>query len=504
MRKTRELLRLALGQKLSRRRVAGSLAISPATVADCLGRAKVAGIAWPLDPAMDDATLEARLYPPPRPSSMSRPLPDFAYIHKELRRKGVTLMLLWQEYRSGNPDGLQYSQFCASYRRFRGQVDFVMRQTYRAGEMLFADFSGDGIPIADPHTGEVKEAPLFLATLGASDFTYAEVTEDEGLASWIQAHIDTYEFFDGVPEITVPDNTKDAVTRPCFYDPDINRTYLEMARHYGTAIIPARVKKPRDKAKVESAVLIAQRWILAALRNHTFFSIEQARRAVAEKLVEFNDRPLQKLGVSRRDLFEQLDRPALKPLPGKRYEYADWLRPKVNVDYHVECFKHYYSVPFSLIGKYVDARVTATTVEIIFNGQRVASHARSAARGRFSTQTDHMPPQHRQYSEWTPERIVEWAGKTGPSTAKLAEAIMASRDHPVQGMRACMGIIRLGRVFGKERLEAASAKALDLRAYSYRTVETILKNGMDRNTAKSPKRTEPVTHENVRGPEPYN
>jgi len=503
MRKTREILRLALGQGMSMRQIAQSLSISSSTVHDCLGRVKVAGLSWPLDPAMDDARLESTLYPPPGLTPKERTFPDCSYIHGELHRKGVTLMLLWQEYKTANPDGLQYSQFCDRYGQFRRQLDVVMHQTHRAGEKLFVDFSGDGIPITNPVTGEVREAPLFVAALGASSYTFVEVMESEDLPSWIQAHVYCFEYMQGVAQITVPDNTKTAVTRPCFYEPDINRTYLEMAQHYNTVVIPARKGRARDKAKVESGVLVAQRWVLAALRNQTFFSIAQARRAVAQKREELNDRPLKKLGVSRRELFGKLDRPALQPLPAHRFEYADWLTPTVNVDYHVECFKHFYSVPYQLVGKKLEARVTLTTVEMLHKGVRVATHARSNVKAGYTTLREHMPERHQHYLDWTPERIIHWAAETGPSTAALAEAIIASRAHPQQGFRACLGILRLGRVYGKERLEAACARALALQALSYRSVESILKSGLERAPRERPRPTAPVLHGNVRGPEYY-
>jgi len=506
MRKTREILRLRWGEGLGQRAVARSVLVSPTTVADCVGRAKVAGLSWPLDPQLDDGALEALLYPPPRPSVQPRALPDWTQLHRELRRKGVTLLLLWQEYKEAHgEEGYQYSQFCELYHQFRGQLDVVMRQEHRAGEKSFVDFSGDGFQIVDPQTGEVSEAPLFVATLGASSYTYAEAFPSQELRCWIEGHIHAYEYFEGVTAITVPDNTKTAVLRPCFYDPDLNPTYRDMARHYDSAVIPARRRKPRDKAKVENAVLVAQRWIIAALRNHTFFSLAQANEAIGAKLEELNGRKFQKLDCSRRDLFETVDRPALRPLPKSRYVFAEWFSPKVNIDYHVEIDKHYYSVPYTLVHKRLEARATAITVEVFFKGKRVASHRRSHVKPGYTTLREHMPPSHQRHLEWSPSRIIEWAGKVGPATATLAQKVIESRPHPEQGYRACLGLIRLAKAYGNERMEAASERALTVAAYSYRSLESILKRGLDRQQLLpgTTKPTSPVEHENVRGPSYY-
>ncbi|MBN1461469.1 MAG: IS21 family transposase [Armatimonadetes bacterium] len=505
MRKIREILEKRWHLGLSNNAISLSIRVSPTTVADCLGRATLARLSWPLPEGMDDSALEALLYPTQPPARQAREVPDWNRIYRELRRKGVTLQLLWYEYKTNHPDdGYQYSQFCEHYRRFRGQLDVVMRQEYRAGEKGFMDFSGDGIPIVDPETGEVTQGELFVAVLGASNYTYAEVFPSQALRSWVDGHIHAYEYFEGVPEISVPDNPKTAVVRPCWYDPDLNPTYRDMGRHYDTAIIPARPRKPRDKAKVEAGVLVAQRWIIAKLRNHTFFSIEQANEAVRRELEELNGRKLQKLDCSRRELWETVERPALKPLPTARFVFADWSSPRVNIDYHVEIDKHYYSVPHTLVHKKVEARVTTSTVEIFFKNQRVASHVRSYLKGQHTTLPEHMPEAHRRYAEWSPSRVLSWAAKVGPATACLAERIMETRQHPQQGYRACLGLIRLAKVHGNDRMEAASTRALAFGAYSYRSVESILKRGMDRQPL--PEETAPISpsmHENVRGPESY-
>lgn len=504
MRKIREILRSELERGWSRRKTAESVGVSPSTVLECIRRAEAAGLGWPLPDGLDDGALEAKLYPPSPVTSRSRPALDFRWIHRELRRKHVTLRLLWQEQKEVHPeDGYQYSRFCDLYRRWTKKLDVVMRFEHRAGEKTFVDFSGDGIPIVDRNTGEVTEAAFFLAALGASSYTYAEALASQQLPSWIEGQVHAFEYFGGVTEITVPDQPRTAVTRPCFYDPEIHRTYLDWAEHTGTVIIPARPRKPRDKAKVESAVLVAQRWILAALRNHTFFSLEQANAAIREKLEELNDRKFQRLDCSRRDLFEQIDRPALRPLPAARYELAEWSSPKVNIDYHVDVQRHFYSVPYSLVHERLDARRTATTVEVFWKGRRIVTHRRSYEKGRYTTLPEHMPPEHQKYLEWTPSRILAWAAQTGPRTAELAKAILDGRPHPVQGYRACLGILRLGKSHGADRLEAACTRALSIGAPSYKSVKSILKNGLDREPVRPPSPRPPIEHDNIRGPDYY-
>jgi len=510
VRKTKQILRLRLGEERSLREVARSVGTSPSVVHDCVVRFRAAGLSWPLDPELDDTELEARLYHPdgkPTRGKKKAEL-DLAHIHKELRRKGVTLYLLWQEYKQAHPDdGYQYSQFAGLYREYRKRLDVTMRQAHKAGDKAFVDWSGDGVEIVERETGEVWEAPLFAGVLGASGYTFVKAAPSRESRHWIRCHIEMYEYFGGVPAATVPDNEKTGVTHPCLYEPDLNPTYAEMADHYGTAVIPTRARKPRDKAKVEGGVLIAQRWILAALRNHVFFSVQQANEAIAAKLEALNGRKYQRLDESRRELFEQLDRPALKPLPKKRYEYGEWSAPRVNIDYHVEVDKHFYSVPYRLVGERVDARRTATTVEILFKGKRVAAHARSYRKGRATTRPEHMPPSHRAHLEWTPSRIVSWAGKTGPCTAKVAEGIMASRRHPEQGYRSCLGVMRLGKKHGEARLEAACERALVIGSPSYKTIKSILDNGLDRQPllpgTEGEKATAVPAHENIRGPEYY-
>jgi transposase len=507
MRKIRDALRLNLGEGLSLRDVAASLQIPFTTVGDHLRRAKAAGLSWPLPEGLDDDALEALLFsaaaPPP---AASRPLPDWRKVHVELRRPHVTLMLLWLEYKEAFPDGYAYSQFCEHYKRWRRGVDVVMRQEHKAGEKLFVDFPGRHIPIYDGRTGELAlKAELFVAVLGASSYLYAEALRSQELLHWVTGHVNAFEAMGGCPAIVVCDNLRSGVTRPNRYEPDVNATYQEMAAHYGVAVIPTRTYKPRDKAKVEAGVLLAERWIMARLRNEHFTSLGEANVAI-RRLVEWvNARRFKALAGSRASLFEELDRPALRPLPADRYEFALWRRARVNIDYHIEvrADRHYYSVPHRLAGETVDLRLSAATVEVFHRHRRVASHVRKFSAG-FSTDPAHMPESHRRHSAWSPSRIVSWAAKTGPATAKLTEAIMAERRHPEQGFRSCLGIVRLGDRYGAERLEAAAERALAVRAHSYRSVESILRSGLDRQPLPSegPERAHP-DHDNLRGPHYY-
>jgi transposase len=465
MRKINEVLRLRFEKGLSARQIAKSLDISRSTIRDYLDRVERAGLSWPLPSELDEASLEHRLFPPnhPIPQEM-RQMPSPEYLHQELKRKGVTLQLLWHEYKEKNLDGYQYSQFCRIYHQWTEKLDPCLRQVYKAGEKLFVDYAGKTMEVTDPETGEIHTAQIFVATLGASNYTFAEATLSQDLPSWIQSHVRAFEFFQGVPEILTPDNLKDAVTRPCRYEPDLNATYRELAEHYGTVIIPARVGKAQDKAKVESGVLQVERWVLAPLRHHTFFGLADLNEAMAKQLEILNNRPFQEIEGTRKSLFESLDKPALKPLPAHRYVFAEWSRPKVNIDYHIEVDHHYYSVPYQLIHERLDARLTSTALEAFFKGRRVALHRRSYIKGGHTTLPEHMPKAHQEHLEWTPSRLIRWAGQMGPKTQELLARILENRPHPEQGYRSCLGVLRLGKRYSPERLEAACARALAFKA----------------------------------------
>lgn len=506
MRKFKEVLRLKFEQNLSNRQIAKSCSISHVTVGKYLNLAQKAALSWPLPENLDDAEIEKLLVEHiPRRPSQKPPMPPMDYLYQELKRKHVTLQLLWYEYKQDNPDGYQYSYFCELYNQWVKKLDVSLRQEHRAGEKLFIDYAGQTVSIHDPKTGEIKyEAQLFIATLGASNYTFVEASTSQSLPNWIKSHIRAFEFFNGVTQILVPDNLKSGITHPCRYEPDVNPTYQDLAQHYGTTVIPARTGKPKDKAKAENAVLIAERWILAALRNHTFFSLAELNKAVAQKLVEFNNRKFQKLNTTRSELFESVDKPALKPLSVRRYEYAEWKKARVNIDYHIEIDRHYYSVPYQLRKEQVDVRITDTTIEVLFKNKRVASHIRSYRQGKFTTIPEHMPKSHQKYLEWTPSRIIRWAGKTGPHTQQLVTEIMKRRSHPEQGFRACLGVIRLGKRYSPQRLENACARAVAIRSYSYKSVDSILKLGLDKQPIESNQtEAKAITHPNIRGNQYY-
>jgi len=507
MRKIKEVLRLHFEKGFSTRQIAKSLDISRSTIREYLDRVKQAGLGWPLPSELDEATLEHRLFPSSHAVAQEkRQMPPPEYFHQELKRKGVTLQLLWHEYQEKNPDGYQYSQFCRIYHQWTEKLDPCLRQVYKAGEKLFVDYAGQTMEITDPNTGELHEAQIFVATLGASNYTFAEATLSQDLPSWIQSHVHAFEFFQGVTEILVPDNLKDAVTRSCRYEPDLNASYREMAEHYGTVIIPARVGKARDKAKVESGVLQVERWVLAPLRHRAFFSLAELNEAIAKQLEVLNNRPFEKLEGTRKSLFESLDKPALKPLPLHRFVFAEWSKAKVNIDYHIEVDHHYYSVPYQLIHERVDVRLTDVTVEVLFKNRRVALHRRSYVKGGYTTLPEHMPKAHQEHLQWSPSRMIRWAGQVGPQTQDLVRLILESRPHPEQGYRSCLGLLRLEKRYSKERLEAACARALVFKAYSYKNVESILKNGLDQQPlpTSSPQTSLPLReHENLRGREYY-
>jgi transposase len=501
MRKIREVLRLSQELGLSQRQVARSVRLGQSTVWDYLERFRVSGLSWEEVEALDDEGLEQRLFPSERVSTERRQfLPDWSEIHQELKRKGVTRSLLWQEYRDRHPDGYGLSRFCDLYRDWKKRLDVSLRQDYVGGEMLFVDYAGETVDVVDPRTGEVRAAQIFVATLGASSYTYAEATWSQDLRDWMGSHVRAFEAIGGVVELVIPDNLKSGVTKPNWYEPDVNQTYTEMAEHYGVAVLPARVRRPRDKAKVESGVLQVERWILARLRNQTFFSLRELNESIRTLLVQLNDRPLKVLGISRLALFEKVDRPALRPLPKNRYEFGEWKKVRVAPDYHVELEGHYYSVPYQLVREQLDLRFTEKTVEVFRRGKRIAGHRRSRRRGKHTTLREHMPKAHQEYLEWTPTRLVRWAQKTGSATAQLVEQILQTRPHPQQGFRSCLGLLRLGKKYGEERLEAACQRSLRLKSYSYQSVKSILKTGLDRQPMTESDDPGPVIeHANVRG-----
>jgi transposase len=509
MRKVREILRLKFGTGVPHKAIARSLGIAASTVRMTVERAAAAGLSWPLPDGLNDTVLEEQLYgrAGTKQGHRRRAEPDWAAIHRELKRKHVTLSILWEEYVAQNPDGYRYSRFCDLYRAFEGKLSLTMRQSHIGGEKLFVDYAGDTVPvIVDRLTGEVREAQIFVAVMGASSFSYAQASWTQGLADWLAAHVGALEAIGGCPKLLVPDNAKVAVIKACLYDPQVNRSYGEMAAHYDMAILPARPRRPRDKAKVEAGVLIVERWLLGRLRNRRFYGLAELNQAIRELLHHLNEvRPIRRLGATRRQLLEELDRPFLRPLPAERYVFAEWRARRVGVDYHVDVDGHFYSVPYRFARQQIEVRLTARTVEIFYKGERIAAHLRSSGNGKHTTVPDHMPSSHRRYADWTIDRIRREAAAIGPSAALLCDLILEQRSHPEQGFRACLGIVKLAKPFGMARVEAAAIRALEIGARTYGSVKSVLDNNLDRQTPQQRAANDPaILHSNIRGARYYN
>jgi transposase len=508
MRQVRDVLRLKAAG-VSGNEIARRVGVAPSTVRLTLKRLAAAGLSWPLAAEMTDAALEAQLFTAvgTKQGHRRHAEPDWATVHHELKRKHVTLQILWDEYIERNPDGYRYSRFCELYRGWASRISVTMRQSHAGGDKLFVDYAGDTVPvIIDRLTGEFRPAQIFVAVLGASNFTYAQATWTQKLGDWIAAHIGALEAIGGVPNLLVPDNAKVAVIKACLYEPQVNRTYAEMAAHYGiAAILPARPRRPRDKAKVELAVLVVERWLLGRLRHRRFYSLAELNAAIGEFLRQLNEeRPIRRLGVTRRALLEELDRPHLKALPSEPYVFAEWRLRRVGIDYHVEVEAHFYSVPYRYARREVEVRLTPRTVEIFLKGERIATHVRSSGNHGHTTVPDHMPSSHRRYADWTVERIRHEAAAIGPATAALCALILEHRPHPEQGFRSCLGIIRLVRPFGTARLEAAAERAIEIGTLNYGSVRSILDNKLDRHAARpKPADAVSVLHRNIRGPRYY-
>ena len=508
MRKVREIMRLKFGAGLAHKAIGRSLGIAASTVRLTLQRAAEAGLIWPLPDDLTDAVLEERLYGAAGTKQGHRRLtePDWAAVHRELKRKHVTLSVLWEEYHTEQPDGYRYSRWCDLYRNWEARLPVTMRQTHVAGEKLFVDYAGDRVPVVvDRLSGEIRMAEIFVAVLGASSFTYAQATWTQGLADWLSAHVGALEAIGGSPRLLVPDNAKVAVIKACHFEPLVNRTYVEMAAHYDMAVLPTRSRRPRDKAKVESAVLIIERWLLGRLRKRVFYSLTELNKAIGEMLQQLNEvRLIRRLGVTRRQLLEELDRPQLKPLPAEPYVFAEWRARRVGIDYHVDVDGHYYSVPHRLARQQVEVRLTARTLEVFFKGERIAVHMRGGGKGKHTTIPEHMPSSHRRYADWTIERIQDEAARIGPATALLCDLVLQHRPHPEQGFRACLGILRLIRPYGTERLEAAASRALEIGARTYGSVKSILENNLDRRASQQRTTSDTaILHSNIRGARYY-
>lgn len=498
--KIHEILRLGLNEGRSYREIARSCQVSLGAVSKYLTKAKAAGAVYDQIKDMDDQQLRHLL----KADGITllghlKPVPDCVYIHQELKNKHVTLWLLWEEYKSRHPQGYQYTQFCNYYRQWRKTLQCSMRQVHKAGERMFVDYAGATVPIYSRQTGKALfKASIFVACLGASQYTFAEATRDQSLPNWINSHVRSFEYFKGVPEIVVPDNLKSGVSKPCRYEPELNLSYAEMARHYAVAVLPARVRKPKDKPKVENAVLLVERWILARLRKRMFFSLEELNRAISGLLEELNTRAFKKLPGTRRSQYEQIDLPVLRSLPDTSYRMHYWKKAKVHVDYHIELEKIYYSVPYAFIGQVVDVRYTDATVEIFLKNKRVASHCRCDRPNTYITTDEHMPKSHREYKSWSPDRFMSWAQQIGPCTAEGVHQLLHSRDHICQSFRRCLGILNLSKSYGRDRLESAARKALSIHAFNYKSIANMLKHGLEEKRP-SPVVSIDLNHKNIRG-----
>lgn len=499
MRRIKECLRLHFDAGLSQGAIARSLQIARSTVQDYLGRVECNKTEWVTLKDLGDEAIESLLFPAPTVSPRQSSLPDWELLHKELYSKSyVTMQVLWQEYIGTHPNGYSYSRFCVHYRTWAKRLKVYMRQRHIGGEKLFVDYSGKKPCVRDILTGQDREVELLVMAWGASQYIYAEGQESQRLPDWITGHRRGYEYFGCAPHIEVDDNLKSAVSKACRYDPDVNITFAEFARHYGVAIVPARPYKPKDKPKVENAVLLAQRWILACLRNRVFYSIAELNQAIRGLVDKLNDRPMQRLKKSRRELFLELDKPNALPLPAVPFEYREWSFPTVAFDYHVEVDGHFYSVPWTLARQKVSVRLMANTVEIFYKRDRVALHDRSKTRHHYTTVAEHMPPAHQKYAEWTPARLFKWAEEIGISTRLLIEKVIKTKFHPQQGFRPSMGILRLGKTYGNDRLEAAAKIALDFGFVRVQQITDLLKNGRDKLSKQGPMATI-VNRDNVRG-----
>jgi transposase len=509
MRKLNELFRLKFDHGLSNRKVALACNTHHSVVSDYLVRFNLAGLKWPLEPEVSEEYLYQKLFPEKQELeiSPSKPIPDWEKVYEELKsHKYLTLQLIWKEYKERCPKGYGYSQFCNRFRQWKKTLDVTFRQNYRGGDRMFVDYAGGTVKIKSPLTGQHHDAFIFVAVLAASNYTFAEAHTNQDVKNWIGGHVRAFNYFQGVPQTATPDNLKAGVQSPCFYDPTINPTYNDMAMYYNLVVLPARKRKPKDKAKVEAGVKVVGQQILAVLRNRAFFSIQELNQAIKELLEELNNREMKHLEKSRKQMFESLDKPNLQPLPQKAYEFAEWKKVKVGIDYHVGYDKNFYSVPYRFAHKQAEVRATEKGIEVFHKHVRIASHPRWYEKNQYITIKEHMPANHQFMVDWNPKRFIRWAQKIGPSTTELIKQVLDTREHPQQSFRKCLGILNLAKRYSDERLEAAAQRALHYKIFSYKKIKNILDKGYEKiNSGKNSNReSQPsLFHNNIRGDRYY-
>lgn len=506
MRQLREILRLRLTAKLSLRQIKDSLRLSLGSVQKITCKATELGLDWPAIEQLNDVQLAQAIYPKAdtRPSSKME-LPDWREVFKDLKGKYVTQYLLWEEYAQKYPNrNYSYSQYSRLYRTWLKKQKRSMRQVHHAGDKLFVDYAGQTMPIVQGDTGEIRFAQIFVAVLGASNYTYAEATWSQKLSDWLASHVRTFEFIGGIPQLVVPDNLKSGVTKACRYDPDLNPSYQQLGAHYGVAIMPARPRKPQDKAKAEVGVQIIERWILARLRHHTFFSLAELNQCISALLIDVNNRPFKQLNGTRQEWFDSIDKPALSPLPTHAYEYTDIKQVKVNVDYHVQYDKHLYSVPHQLVGEKLEVHAKDKLIEIYFHHKRVTSHVRKHRPG-MTTVPDHMPTRHEKHHQWSAGRLMNWAKDLGDDVLVWVKSILAQKQHEQQAYRVCLGLLNLSRQYDAKRLNNACIIANKNKLYRLKQIKSILQSNQDQLLPESKKQLIllPQSHENIRGPKSF-
>jgi transposase len=506
MRQLREILRLRLHAKLSMRQIRDSLRLSLGAIQKAVSKAEALELDWEAIEKLDDSHLAAKIYPQADTAKSShKELPDWVDIYRELKRKGTTMQLLWEEYSQQYPNrSFSYAQYCRLYRDWLKKQRRSMRQTHKAGEKLVVDYAGQTVPIVTPVTGEIRTAQIFVAVLGASNYTFCEATWSQKLPDWVNSHVRAFEFIGGVPTIVVPDNLKSAVTKACRYDPVINPSYQQLAAHYGTALVPARPLKPKDKAKAEVGVQIIERWILARLRHHTFFSLSELNHCIKALLEEVNNKPFKQLKGTRQQWFDSIDRPALLPLPKQIYQYTDIKTVKVNIDYHIQYGDHFYSVPHHLVGEKIELHAKEYLIELFFHNKRITSHARKYYSG-MTTEPEHMPVKHEKHHQWTPGRLMNWAKDIGDEVLVWVKTVLNQRQHPEQAYRVCLGLLNLSRSYPAQRLNKACLIANKNSLYKLKHIKDILLSNQDQlvSDAKESLPTLPQDHENIRGPESF-